>query len=244
MTYSLQLYTVRKPLEEDLPGTIARVAELGFTKVEPYNFAATADALAAAFAQHGITAPSGHAPLLSADQDEIFAAANKLGITTVIDPFIPADQWQTEEDIQKIADGLNAAAKKGAEYGVRVGYHNHAWELESKINGTTALEYFETLLDPELVLEVDTYWVSVGGESAVDILGKLGERVKYIHIKDGPLNTDTSAQLPAGQGEVPIWDVIGAAKHLEVGVVEFDDYAGDIFEGIAASLAFLNAGKA
>jgi hypothetical protein len=26
-----------------------------------------------------------------------------------------------------------------------------------------------------------------------------------------------------------------------VGVVEFDDYAGDIFEGIAESLAFLNA---
>ncbi|MHA7303773.1 sugar phosphate isomerase/epimerase family protein [Arthrobacter sp. TMN-49] len=244
MTYSLQLYTVRKPLEEDLAGTIARVAELGFTKVEPYNFVATADALAAAFKDHGITAPSGHAPLLSTDQDEIFAAANKLGITTVIDPYIAAEQWQNAEDIQKIADGLNAAAKKGAEYGVRVGYHNHAWELEAKINGTTALEYFETLLDPELVLEVDTYWVSVGGESAVDILSSLGERVKYIHIKDGPLTTDTKAQLPAGQGEVPIWDVIGAAKSLEVGVVEFDDYAGDIFDGIAQSLAFLNRGRA
>ncbi|WP_425862793.1 sugar phosphate isomerase/epimerase family protein [Arthrobacter sp. TWP1-1] len=244
MTYSLQLYTVRKPLEEDLPGTIARVAELGFTKVEPYNFVATADALAAAFAENGITAPSGHAPLLKDDQDEIFKAANKLGITTVIDPFIPADQWQTAEDIQKIADGLNAAAKKGAEYGVRVGYHNHAWELESKINGTSALEYFETLLDPELVLEVDTYWVSVGGANAVDVLTSLGERVKYIHIKDGPLTTDNLAQLPAGQGKVPVWDVIEAAKSLEVGVVEFDDYAGDIFEGIAESLAFLNAGKA
>ncbi|MGO2540721.1 sugar phosphate isomerase/epimerase family protein [Specibacter sp. AOP5-B1-6] len=244
MTYSLQLYTVRKPLEEDLPGTIARVAELGFTKVEPYNFVATADALAAAFAANGITAPSGHAPLLKDDQDEIFAAANKLGITTVIDPFIPAEQWQTAEDIQKIAAGLNAAAKKGAEYGVRVGYHNHAWELESKINGTTALEYFETLLDPELVLEVDTYWVSVGGANAVDVLTSLGERVKFIHIKDGPLTTDNLAQQPAGQGKVPVWDVIEAAKSLEVGVVEFDDYAGDIFDGIAQSLAFLNRGKA
>lgn len=244
MTYSLQLYTVRKPLEEDLPGTIARVAELGFTKVEPYNFVATADALAAAFAEHGITAPSGHAPLLKDDQDEIFAAANKLGITTVIDPFIPAEQWQSVEDIQKIAAGLNAAAKKGAEYGVRVGYHNHQWELESKINGTTALEYFETLLDPELVLEVDTYWVSVGGANAVDVLTSLGDRVKFIHIKDGPLTTDNLAQLPAGQGQVPVWDVIEAAKSLEVGVVEFDDYAGDIFDGIAESLAFLNRGKA
>lgn len=244
MNYSLQLYTLRDSIEANLPGTIARVAELGFTKVEPYNFVATAEALAAAFKDHGITAPSGHAPLLSADQDEIFAAANKLGITTVIDPYIAAEQWQTEKDIQKIADGLNAAAKKGAEYGVRVGYHNHAWELESKINGTTALQYFETLLDPELILEVDTYWVSVGGESAVDILGSLGERVKYIHIKDGPLNNDTKTQVPAGQGAVPVWDIIAAAKSLEVGVVEFDDYDGDIFDGIAQSLAFLNAGPA
>ena len=244
MTYSLQLYTVRTPLEEDLAGTMGRVAELGFTKVEPYNFVARADELAEAFATHGITAPSGHAPLLTADQDEIFAAANKLGITTGIEQFVAADRWQTVEDIQKIADGLNAAAKKGAGYGIRVGYHNHAWELESTINGTTALEYFASLLDPELVLEVDTYWVSVGGANAVDILTSLGERVKYIHIKDGPLTTDPKAQLPAGQGEVPVWDVIGAAKHLELGVVEFDDYAGDIFEGIAASLAFLNAGKA
>ncbi len=244
MTYSLQLYTVRTPLEQDLAGTIARIAEIGFTQVEPYNFVSTADALAAAFAENGITAPSGHAPLLTDDQDEIFRAANKLGITTVIDPFIPAEQWQSAADIQKTAAGLNAAAKKGAEYGIRVGYHNHAWELESKINGTTALEYLESLLDPELVLEVDTYWVSVGGANAVDVLTSLGDRVKFIHIKDGPLTTDTTAQLPAGQGEVPVWDVIGAAKSLEVGVVEFDDYAGDIFDGIAQSLAFLNRGRA
>ncbi len=243
MTYSLQLYTVRAALEKDLPGTIARVAELGFSMVEPYNFVATADALAAAFADHGIAAPSGHAPLLNADQDEIFAAANKLGITTVIDPFVPAEQWQSAEDVQKIATGLNAAAKKGAEYGVRVGYHNHAWELESKINGTTALEYLESLLDPELILEVDSYWVCVGGVDVIEILHNLGDRVKYLHIKDGPLTTENAAQQPAGQGLVPIWDVIEAARSLEVGVVEFDDYAGDIFTGIAESLAYLNRGK-
>jgi hypothetical protein len=38
---------------------------------------------------------------------------------------------------------------------------------------------------------------------------------------------------------VPVLDVIAAAKSLEVGVVEFDDYSGDIFDGIAQSLAFL-----
>ncbi|WP_426227452.1 sugar phosphate isomerase/epimerase family protein [Pseudarthrobacter sp. DSP2-3-2b1] len=241
MPYSLQLYTVRNAIQEDLPGTIRRVAGMGFTQVEPYNFVATAKELGAALKENGLTAPSGHAPLLSQDQDEIFAAARELGISTVIDPFIAAERWQSAEDIQATAAGLNAAAKKGADYGIRVGYHNHAWELESTIEGRTALEYFADLLDPELVLEVDTYWVAVGGQDPVDILARLGDRVKLIHIKDGPLTTDTKAQLPAGKGQVPVLDVIAAAQSLETGVVEFDDYDGDIFEGIAESLAFLNA---
>ena len=241
MSYSLQLYTLRNAIQEDLPGTIRKVAEIGFTQVEPYNFVATARELGAALKENGLTAPSGHAPLMSQDQDEIFAAAKELGITTVIDPFLPAEHWQKAEDIQATAEKLNAAAKKGAEYGIRVGYHNHAWELESTIEGRTALEYFASLLDPELVLEVDTYWAAVGGQDPVELLARLGDRVKFIHIKDGPLNKDNKAQQPAGQGKVPVMEVIAAAKSLEVGVVEFDDYAGDIFDGIAQSLAFLNS---
>ncbi|PNH83796.1 sugar phosphate isomerase/epimerase [Arthrobacter sp. AFG20] len=244
MSYSLQLYTLRDAIQEDLPGTIRKVAQIGFTQVEPYNFVATAKELGAALKENGLTAPSGHAPLLSQDQDEIFAAARALGISTVIEPYITAEHWQSAEDIQATAAKLNAAAKKGAEYGIRVGYHNHAWELESTIEGQTALEYFEGLLDPELVLEVDTYWVAVGGQDPVEILTKLGNRVKFIHIKDGPLNTDTKAQQPAGQGKIPVWDVINAAKSLEVGVVEFDDYSGDIFHGITQSLSFLNSDSA
>ncbi|MET3905668.1 sugar phosphate isomerase/epimerase [Paenarthrobacter sp. 4246] len=241
MSYSLQLYTLRDAIQEDLPGTIKRVAEIGFTQVEPYNFVATASELGRALKENGLTAPSGHAPLLSQDQDEIFAAAKELGITTVIDPFLPAEHWQDAEAIQATAAKLNAAAKKGAEYGIRVGYHNHAWELESVVEGKTALEYLEGLLDSELVLEVDTYWVAVGGQDPVELLARLGDRVKLIHIKDGPATTDTKAQLPAGQGTVPVLDVIAAAKSLEVGVVEFDDYSGDIFEGITESLAYLTA---
>lgn len=241
MSYSIQLYTLRNSIAEDLPGTIKKVAEIGFTQVEPYNFVATAAELGAALKENGLTAPSGHAPLLTQDQDEIFAAAKELGISTVIDPYLPAEHWQDAETIQATAATLNAAAKKGAEYGIRVGYHNHAWELESTIEGTTALEYFESLLDPELVLEVDTYWAAVGGQNPVELLARLGDRVKLIHIKDGPATTDITAQQPAGQGTIPVLDVIAAATALEVGVVEFDDYAGDIFAGIAESLAYLTA---
>ena len=80
MSYSIQLYTLRNALQEDLPGTIRKVAEIGFAQVEPYNFVATAQELGAALQANGLSAPSGHAPLLRQDQDQIFAAAKELGI--------------------------------------------------------------------------------------------------------------------------------------------------------------------
>lgn len=244
MSYSIQLYTLRNATQQDLSGAIARVAEIGFTQVEPYDFVSTAKELGAALDENGLSAPSGHAPLLSEDQDEIFAAAAQLGISTVIEPYVPAEFWQDAGTIQATAAKLNTAAEKGAGCGIRVGYHNHAWELESIIEGTTAFEYFSRLLHPEVVLEVDAYWAAVGGQDPVELLARLGDRVRFIHIKDGPGTTDTKAQQPAGQGVIPVLDVIAAAKFLEVGVVEFDDYSGDIFEGITESLTYLNAATA
>jgi hypothetical protein len=103
----------------------------------------------------------------------------------------------------------------------------------------TALEYVDGSLDPKLVLEGDTYWAAVGGQDPVELLVRLGDRVKLIHIKDGPATTDTKAQQPAGQGTISVLDVIAVAKSLEVSVVEFDYYSSDIFEGITQSLAYL-----
>jgi len=38
MSYSLQLYTLRNAMQEALPETIRKVAEIGFTKVEPVSY--------------------------------------------------------------------------------------------------------------------------------------------------------------------------------------------------------------
>lgn len=244
MTYSLQLYTVRGPLESDLQGTIERVAAIGYTAVEPYNFVATAGQLADTLRANGLTAPSGHAPLLRADQEEIFAAAKRLGIGIVIDPHVDRSRWSTAEDIRETATALNAAARKGAEYGIRVGYHNHEFELESRIDGRSGLEVLAEHLDPDVVLEVDTYWAAVGGEDPAALLQRLGDRVRFIHIKDGPLTKEDKDQVAVGSGKMPIWDVIEAAPSLEVGVVELDDFTGDIFDAVADSFNYLKAGKA
>jgi sugar phosphate isomerase/epimerase len=243
VSYSIQLYSVRKALEGDLAGTIRRLAEIGFTMVEPYRFVAKAAELKQAMAEHNLTAPSGHAPLLSEDQDAIFAAARQLGIGTVIDPHVPAERWNTIEDIRGTAAQLNAAAAKGAGYGVRVGYHNHWWEIESVIDGKTALEHLADYLDLGVVLEVDTYWAAVGGQNPAELLSRLGDRVRFIHIKDGPVTADPSGQLAVGDGTMPIWDVLEAARSIEAAVIELDDFQGDMFEAVADSYDYLSAGK-
>ena len=240
MSISVQLYSVRQALAADLPGTITRLARIGFTQVEPYNFVATAAELADALAANRMTAPTAHAPLLTGDPDEIFATASRLGIGTVIEPHIPKEQWSDAASIRDAAARLNRVAKRGADHGVRVGYHNHWWELQGSIDGTTPLEYFETLMDPELVLQIDTYWAAVGGVDPAGLLTRLRDRVVTIHIKDGPKTLDTRAQLPAGRGAIDIPGVVSAASALQVEVIEFDDYAGDIFDALEASLRYVS----
>ncbi|MBP2327745.1 sugar phosphate isomerase/epimerase [Kibdelosporangium banguiense] len=238
-TFSVQLYSVREQFAADPNDTLQRLATIGFTQVEPYGLVENVAILRSGLTDHGLTAPTAHAKLIGVDQREVFAAAAECGVKVVIDPFVPPDKWQEPADIAATAEALNIAAKVAQEHGVTVGYHNHWWELQSRIDDRTAFEVFADQLDPALVLEVDTYWATAGGEDAPALLRRLGKKVHAIHVKDGGLATDATGQVPAGQGQVPVSDVLDAAPEA-LRVVEFDAYDGDIFEGIAASFAYLN----
>jgi sugar phosphate isomerase/epimerase len=237
-TPAVQLYSVRDLFATDPHDTLRRLAAIGFTQVEPYGLIENAAALSAGLPANGLTAPTAHARLIDQDQRAVFAAAVQCGVGVVIDPFVAADKWQDPADIARTATALNDAAKVAAEYGLRIGYHNHWWELESRIGDRSALEVFADQLDAEVLLEVDAYWATAGGEDAPALLRRLGQRVHAIHVKDGGLAVDASGQVPAGQGRMPLADVLAAAPDA-LRVVEFDAYDGDIYAGIAASYAFL-----
>jgi sugar phosphate isomerase/epimerase len=235
---SVQLYSVRDAFAVDPNDTLARIAAIGFTLVEPYGVLENAEVLRTGLAEHGLSAPTAHARLVGVEQPPVFAVAAECGIGVVIDPYIGEEKWQDAADIAATAKALNEAAAVAAEHGVRVGYHNHWWELRSRIDGRSAFEVLADQLDPAVVLEVDTYWATAGGEDAPALLRRLGDRVVAIHVKDGGLDTDGTGQVPAGQGRVPVGDVLAAAPNA-LRVVEFDAYDGDVFAGIAASRAYL-----
>ena len=236
---SVQLYSVRDAVTADLGAAVRRLAEIGLTQVEPYAFHQRTAEFKEAFAAAGVTAPSGHAPVIDADEPRrIFEAANELGIATVIDPFVPSERWQTAEDAARLAERVNTLTGIAAEHGLRFGYHNHAWELANTVDGRPVLGLFVERLAPEVVLEIDTFWATVGGADTPALLKSLGERVTLIHVKDGEKSTDTSKQQPAGQGDVDVPAILAAAPDA-LRVIEFDAYAGDVFDGIAQSLAWL-----
>jgi len=238
---SVQLYTVRNALAEDFDGTLAQIAGFGFTQVEPFQFVNFLDGLRN-LSKHGLSAPTAHVGLLAGDQEEIFGAAKELGIQTVIEPAVRDQHWQTADAIKATADQLNAAAEKAAEHGLRVGYHNHWWELEAKVDGKHGLEVLADQLAPEVVLEVDTYWAYAGGADVPALLRRLGDRVVALHIKDGDGSTDTKKQVAVGSGTLPVWDFIETAPDA-LRVVELDDSAGDLLEAVRDSRAYLASGK-
>ena len=227
---SVQLYSVRDAAAADLEGSLARLAAIGLANVEPFDLG-DPRRLRAALAAYGLNAPSVHARLTE-DVDGVLEAAATVGVRTVIHPYSPPEQWASPDAVDALADEIGAAARRAAGYGLQVGYHNHHWESGDK------LERFAERAGPDVVLELDTYWAAVGGEDIPALLGRLGDRVRLLHLKDGPISTDTSTQVPLGQGAMPVREILAAATSAELGVLEFDEYAGDLFEGIAEGFAY------
>ncbi|WP_328293252.1 TIM barrel protein [Kineococcus sp. NBC_00420] len=236
---SVQLYTVRDALAADLDATLARLAGFGFRQVEPFGLTEKADELAPALAKAGLTAPSTHAKVVGGDIEAVLVAAAKTGTTLVVEPHVDPARWTTAEDVAAVAAELNAAALRAADAGVTIGYHNHQFELETKIGGRPALEVFADHLADGVALEVDTYWVVVGGVEVPDLLGRLGERVRAVHLKDGDGSRDTKKQVAFGSGDLDVAAILAASAGVDLGVVELDDTTGDVFDAVQGSYDYL-----
>ena len=61
------------------------------------------------------------------------------------------------------------------------------------------------------MLEVDTYWAAVGGQDVAALLGRLGDRVRYLHVKDGPI-TKARTEYRGRPGRMPVADILAASR--------------------------------
>ena len=236
---SVQLYTVRDLMAEPR-AVLTRLAEIGYGAVEPYDILTDPTGFRALVDELGLKVSSAHAPVLGDQSEAVFAAAKTIGTDTVIVPHLDPARWADADGIASIAKDLNAAAEKAADQGLRVGYHNHWFELESSVDGRHGLEVLADQVSDDVVLEVDTYWAQVGGADVPALLKRLGDKVRYLHVKDGPAKNREDAMTAVGGGVMPVAEILAANPAVEWHVVELDRCDTDMVTALADSYTYLS----
>jgi sugar phosphate isomerase/epimerase len=236
---ALQLYTLREQLPNGRREVLRAVRDFGYGAVELFDVKTDPEQQRDDLDEAGLAVCSVHAKALGEDADVLLAGAKTVGADTVIVPWIDPERFADRETIRALARELNEGAAKAADQGLRFGYHNHWFELESNVGGRTGLEVLADALDPATILEVDTYWAAVGGQDVPSLLKRLGDRVRYLHVKDGPIGTKEDLMTAVGAGRMPVADILAAAPTAEWHVVELDRCATDMFTAVADSLKWL-----
>jgi sugar phosphate isomerase/epimerase len=165
---------------------------------------------------------------------EVVDALGFLGITSVIIPWLPETEFADDKSVIRTAERINKVAERMRRAGLRVGYHNHWWELWPLQDGFPALARLTDYLDPAVFTELDTYWAHVGGADVPALLEQISDRVNFMHIKDGPGAAD-QPHTALGEGVTPLAAVLDAAPSRALQIVELDDCATDMMTALTTS---------
>lgn len=237
----VQLYSVRDDLGPTVLGdTLKRLAAMGFTHVEPYDIIGYTDALEAAMNAAGLLARTAHANIVDPklDREAIVAAAQQLGIDTIVVPWAEPDTFATRASVEALAASINDAAMFAGQHGIRIGYHNHDFEFSHHLNGLPAYNLLVAQLDEAVVLEVDTYWASVGGADVFELLPRFGRRIRFLHVKTEPPNPPDRVMLGPDVSDRQA-DILAVTKaSVELPIVEAVVHEGDIFPVLERNAAF------
>jgi len=210
---ALQLYTVRRPAAADLPGTLASVAAAGYRSVEIAGIAERdLGRLGELLQRNGLRPVAAHQGLdrLRARRSQIVDWLVALECPLVVIPSLPDDERQSPDDVLRLAAELNRLARALAEHGIRLGYHNHASEVEP-LRDTTMWDVLLAELAPEVEIELDVYWASVGGRDPVEAIRQAGSRVTLLHMKDRAAG-EPPRDAPAGEGTLGFPAIVRAAR--------------------------------
>lgn len=246
-TIGVQLYTVRSLMAEDVAGTLDAVAEIGYDEVEFAGYFGHEPAAVRAWLNaSGLAAPAAHVDLdaiTGSALEETLEAAAIVGHRWLVVPWIP-EAMRTSDGYREVAELLNEAGNVAAAAGVRVGYHNHAFEFEvlsdaSDSGGdTTGYSLLLEHLDPAVAdLEIDFHWSAVGGADELALFAAHPGRFPLCHVKD--LTAD-GRMADVGAGMID-WPAL-FARSEEAGLVHYfveHDQPGDPLASIEASYRYL-----
>ena len=243
---SIQLYTLRTM--EDVDRILDTVAEAGYRYVETVgSHLDNAAGIRSKLDARGLKASSSHVSMaaLREKPDAVVEACRTLGFTDLYMPAVPPEQRDMGADgWRSLGRELGGMAQRFQEQGIRLGYHNHHWELKPKDGAKTALELiFEEAEGSPLAWQVDVAWLARGNVDPKEWISRYRSRITAAHVKDiAPpgQNEDQDGWTDVGSGVLDwrdLWRVCREAG-AEWMVVEHDKPA-DPAETARASFNFL-----
>jgi sugar phosphate isomerase/epimerase len=251
---SLQLYTVRNAIKEDLDGTLKKIADIGFKYVETAFWPPeiSLKKAAAAIKAAGLKVSSCHVELPFGDEQLAFTkTAAAFGCKKLIWHGWPEDKrYSSLQGTRELIGLYNKAAAYAKSFGLEFGLHNHWWEYRNVVGGKPVYEWLLKETDPRIFFEIDTYWVKVAGFTPAEIIQKFGKRARFLHIKDGPAQwndklgkDDPDPMTAVGKGTQDMPAIINAARYAEFMVVEMDKTATDVYQAVKESFDYMVKNK-
>jgi sugar phosphate isomerase/epimerase len=253
----LQLFTIRKPMAQDVVGTIKKVADLGYEDLETYGYETEqkrfyglpASDFKKLIDDHNLTTSSGHydfAPYFNKSNDELkryvdrlIEGARLLNQRYITWPWLDPESRSIEKF--KILTGkLNMIGEQVTKAGLGFAYHNHDFEFIDH-NGENGYDIIMSETDPSLVkLQIDLYWVMHSSKlPPAALFSKQPGRFVMWHIKDMDKVTRDYTEL--GNGSIDYTVILPEASRsgLEYYFLEQGgNFAKDPMQSITDSAVF------
>lgn len=234
---AVQLYTLRDLTSQDMAGTLAKVAELGYEGIEfaGYGNLQVEEAQRAA-KEAGLKVVGNHTGFdaLRNEFNKVIDDNLLLDNKYIVCPSLPNEQ-RTLEGYADFGKELNELGARVNSAGMVLCYHNHDFEFE-KFDGQYGLDLLYANSEPNLVqAEIDTYWVKKGGADPAAYVRQYSGRVPLLHIKD--LGADGKF-AEVGNGSLDWPSIFAAAEEAGVTayIVEQDVCPGDPIDSIRQSI--------
>jgi sugar phosphate isomerase/epimerase len=264
--FGLQLFTFFNSIDEDVPGTLKKIAGVGFTKIEsafskkggyyglkPKEFAALLKDMGMSWkSHHTIGAPFKLPPgaKLPTDADGkpiVIPPMRNLrdNMQELVDEaaeggvkylVCASTPITTLDDIKTSIAVLNKTDEACKKAGIGFAYHNHDAEFRA-VEGQ--IPYEMMLSQTTMKMELDLAWATKGGKDPVALFKEHPGRFPLWHVKD--LDKEMNTVLPVGEGTIDYKRIFAAAK--TAGMKHFfieHDMPKDAMASITSSHAYLS----
>ncbi|MCF7855665.1 MAG: sugar phosphate isomerase/epimerase [Candidatus Pacebacteria bacterium] len=252
---AVQMYTIRDHTgtAKELAESFRKIADIGYPAVQLSAVGAmngdapevSASDCKKMLDDHGLTCVATHRPwnALMNETDSEIDFHKTIDCDFAAIGGIPPEYGHTAEGYRRfLADAKPVIAKLKAA-GIKFGHHNHSHEfVRVERHGMTLEDILIEEGGPDLMMELDLYWVQNAGVYPVRIIERCRGRVPFIHLKDKEVVVDEGPVMaPIGEGNLD-WDHIIPACE-DAGVewygIEQDTCRRDPFDCLKASFDFL-----